>query len=236
MDPQANLTQALAEQIPEDDNVSIADTLVTPAQGRVPVSEVIIPGTWDDGAKVDIAPSVPDILPQVRDDMLRGHDSKHYLRLREALVEVKDEYSLTLIDCPPSLDLLLQMSLAASDLAYIITHAARFSITGLARMTQTIEIVRQYYNHSLRIGGIIVNQFERQTLRGKFFVDELSQFAQTNDIQVLHPPVPKRTMVAEGAENAEALDQMSGTAGASDQIAEIYNGYLDQILRAAEGF
>jgi chromosome partitioning protein len=225
MDPQGNLTQSLAHEMPADDDLSIADTLSV--RDPALITDVIRAGEWEG---VDIAPVTPGTLAVVRDQLLIAGASNRTMRLSSALSEVSDLYDVALIDSPPSLDLLALNAIAASNWAYIITHASLYSVTGLARLTYNISVIQEYHNSDLKVGGIIKNQYEEKTKRGRFYTDELTEFAESNGIPVLAPPIPKRIVIAESAESATPLDEIKGDGGVAAELSTLYSQYLDTIL------
>jgi chromosome partitioning protein len=218
VDPQGNLTQVLAAEPVPDGQIGLADVLSDRADEQL--TDVIVPGVWPG---VDLVPSSGETLAAVRDEMLLGGAGRES-RLTEALRTVRDGYDAIWLDCPPSLDLLALNALVAAELAVIVTHSALFSANGLARLLDTIEQVRRYYNPALAIGGVVVNQYEATTRAGQHWRDELTEAAETRGIRLLSPAIPKRVMVGSAVEAACGLDEF-GTADAA-ATARYYTDHL----------
>lgn len=75
--------------------------------------------------------------------------------LRETLEPVMEKYDWILIDTPPALGELTINALAASDGVVTVFKPSRFSASALGAFFETIEIVRQRLNPSLRVLGIL---------------------------------------------------------------------------------
>ncbi|RLV51390.1 ParA family protein, partial [Aeromicrobium phragmitis] len=105
-------------------------------------------------------------LGYVRDELVIAGAGREG-RIREALEDVSEDYDLILIDCAPSLDQLTINGLTAAHGVIVVTHSRLWSANGLAQLLQTITSVREHYNATLRVAGIIVNQHEDSTVGGR---------------------------------------------------------------------
>lgn len=136
-------------------------------------------------------------------DVIAGHRSLAQLnistdlgleqRLRTALQGL-DRWDLVIIDCPPSVDRMVQNALTAADVAVIVTQPTRFSLEGVAQVMDTIEKVQNYLNPDLRVAGAIVNGLRPRTREGAMRVDELNSTLQA---PVWEPAIPDRQVVRE---------------------------------------
>lgn len=216
MDPQGNITQALAREPLPDDTPGVADALST--RSPETLASVILPAVWDN---VHLAPTTGEALAVVRDELVIAGAGREG-RLRAALAEVTGLFDLVLIDCPPSLDQLTINALTAADGVLIISQSKQWSANGLAHLLGTITAVNTYYNPDLRILGIIVNQHDAQTNSGSHWLTELHTAATVRGLHVLTPPVPKRVVIADAVEASIGLDQYPGTP---KELSEIYANY-----------
>lgn len=223
LDPQGNTTTTVLGAMSSPQAETVADVLSirTPTTAR----DVIVETGW---AKVDVMASGGDVLADVAGELVgMGPGREH--RLREALAEVSDDYDLTLIDCPPALDLLTINGLTASDRLVIVTAASQFSLDGISRLLRTIDSVRQYSNKDLRIAGVIANAVEQQTRRQRHWLDELVEAAPA---PLWKPTIPKATWIAEALEAGVGLDELETPRG--NVMNEVYDGYLTQLLTDAQ--
>ena len=145
----------------------------------------------------------------------------------EILEDYAADYDLILIDCAPSLDQLTINGLTAAGSIVVVTHSKLFSANGLAQLLDTIDSVRQHYNPTLTVAGVIVNQHEEQTVSGRTWLDELHTAAASRGLTVLSPPIPKRVVISDALEAANGLDEW-GSAEAT-ALGAIYADHLTAI-------
>ncbi|MBO5287580.1 MAG: ParA family protein [Clostridia bacterium] len=81
--------------------------------------------------------------------------------LKNALNNLKEanEYDYAIIDCPPSLGLITINALTASDGVVIPMQCEYFALEGLSQLMMTVKNVRQRYNPSLNITGILITMY-----------------------------------------------------------------------------
>lgn len=221
LDPQGNLTSSLARDELAEDSESIADVLSK--RTTVRMKEIIVPGLWDG---LDLCPTVGESLALVRDELVIAGAGRE-TRLQQALRHVSNNYDLCLIDCAPSLDQLTLNGLTAANQVMIVTHSKLWSANGLARLLETIQDVRSFYNPTLDIAGIVVNQHEANTNAGTHWLGELKEEVQRRNLQVFHPPIPKRVAIAESVEASQPLDKWPTKDSAA--LAAIYGQYLKKL-------
>lgn len=81
------------------------------------------------------------------------------LRLKMQLLTVKPSYDYIIIDTPPSLGLLTLNALATADSVIIPIQCEFLSLEGLVQINDTIKRMRQSYNPSLEIEGILYTMY-----------------------------------------------------------------------------
>jgi chromosome partitioning protein len=81
-------------------------------------------------------------------------------RLEAALQDVRESYEFILIDCPPSLSILTLNALTAADAIIIPMQCEYYALEGLARLMETIELVRNSLNPPLTLEGIVLTMVD----------------------------------------------------------------------------
>lgn len=151
IDPQSNLTQALAYDPTEIEN-SVYEVLLNPTHG---------PGfaTITTSYGVDL---VPATLALAGAELALAGRFGRELLLRTALQEARRAYDYILIDSPPSLGVFTVNALTAADSVLVPLQAHVFALKAMPQLEETIAIVRQL-NPPLRIGGVAVTMVDRRT-------------------------------------------------------------------------
>lgn len=139
MDPQGHCGTGLA--VPEEQvERTIFDAMLDPSDsrdGRVPkISEVV----WQIATDFDLAPS--NIRLAAFEQVFAGRPGRED-RLSNALALVKDQYKWCIIDCPPSVGLITFNALKACDEAIVPVETGYFSLHGLTKMMETLEMLRE---------------------------------------------------------------------------------------------
>ncbi|MGP9587212.1 ParA family protein [Micrococcaceae sp. AOP34-BR2-30] len=223
-DPQGNLTSSLSKEPLAVDTPGLADVLSS--QTNDTLDDVLVPALWDG---VDLIPTTGETLPFVRNELTVSPVGAEF-RMKKAIQQVKDRYDLILIDCPPSIDKLTINAMVASSDVLIVTHAARYSLDGISHLLDSVDMVREY-NPELKLAGLVVNQWEKQRNASQSWRRELTEAAEGMGLQVFEPMIPKRTMIAETADDGEALDQRGGED--AHRFIQIYGRYITKLMEGA---
>ena len=111
----------------------------------------------NDVEDVDFIPAAP-VLASAPGILATDRDSSLVLTrlFRSAYFEAK--YDFILMDCKPSLDLLVINALAASDQLIIPVEPEEFAVVGLTDLYQTLDRIRESFNEGLEINGILITR------------------------------------------------------------------------------
>jgi chromosome partitioning protein len=83
-------------------------------------------------------------------------------RLKDSLNSLSDEYDFVLVDCPPSLGIVVTQALLASDYVIVPLAAEYYAFEGTQDLEETIKSVRRS-NPSLNVLGYVVTRFDART-------------------------------------------------------------------------
>jgi chromosome partitioning protein len=84
-------------------------------------------------------------------------------RLRERIEKIRQQFPFVLIDCPPALDLLTLNALIASDEVLVPIQCEFFALEGISELMDTIDRIRESFQHSLAVGGILLTMYDDRT-------------------------------------------------------------------------
>jgi chromosome partitioning protein len=155
LDPQANATSALG--LPSIEGQSIYGPLL----GHEKVADKVIPTRWEHLFMI-----TGDLhLADAEIEVARADD--HLTRLRVALESLRADapFDYVLLDCPPSLGILMTNALAAADELLIPLQCEYFALEGLSKIDHVVTQIRESgANPTLTIGGILMTMFMRNNL------------------------------------------------------------------------
>ncbi|MBF0301865.1 MAG: ParA family protein [Desulfamplus sp.] len=72
-------------------------------------------------------------------------------------------FEYLIIDCPPSLSLLTLNALTAADSVIIPLQSEFLALEGVGQLIKTIKLIKQSFNPSLKIEGILMTMFDKRT-------------------------------------------------------------------------
>lgn len=154
LDPQANATSAIGFESVE------GHSIYGPLIGAAPISEKVLPTRIEN---LFILPGDID-LAGAEIEVARLDD--HLVRLRKALEPLKADsaFDFILLDCPPSLGILMTNALAAADELLVPIQCEYFALEGLSKIVQIVEQIRNAgANPDLAVGGILMTMFDGRT-------------------------------------------------------------------------
>lgn len=149
MDPQGGLTQSLLGQGSQAYVMNVYHVLM----GYKDLKSLIT-----EAGKLSLVPAGLH-LAQVESEMV-DTPGREFL-LKEALKGVRS-YDFVFIDCPPQLNLLSIMALAAAHGVIIPLQVEYLALSSLVSLLQTIEMVRKNLNKNLEITGVVATRFDKR--------------------------------------------------------------------------
>ena len=124
------------------------------------------------------------------------------LALKKALRELRDDYDLIMIDCPPALGLLTVNALVAADHALISAEAQYFALQGVEQALEVIELARENLNPDLEWLGVVLNIADMRTRHSREAFDSLRQHYGE---KLLDTTIRSSIAYAESAERALSI-------------------------------
>lgn len=155
--------------------------------------------------------------------------------LKSCLEQYNNQYDYCLIDCSPSVGLLLTNALAAANEIIIPMQAQPFSVVGMSQLTSSIANVQRKINPGLRVKGILLTMTEHTNVSDHYCGQVRSTYG--NKIHVFTTEIPRNVKVQESQANAEPTilyDPKSNSAKAYIEFAKEVSGYgrEEQVLNA----
>jgi chromosome partitioning protein len=205
LDPQACLTFSLGID-PEDLDVSLHHVLTK----GMPAREVIL--TTEDGP--DLLPATID-LARAEADLLTRTGREQAVRV--ALADAGD-YDWVLLDCPPSLGILTVAALTAADAVLIPLQCETLSHRGVGQLLDTVHDVRRFTNPGLAVWGVLPTLYDGRTNHARRVLDTI---AETYEVDVVSPPIPKTIRFAEAPAAGRSILSTSRTSAGAKAYREV---------------
>src|SRR4051794_8268681 len=165
MDPQGHCGVGLA--VPEEQiERTIYDAMLEPTDGRVSKLAEIV---WQIASDFDLAPS--NLKLAAFEQVFAGRAGRED-RLGKLLEQGKGVYEWCIIDCPPSVGLITFNALKACDEALVPVETGYFSLHGLAKMMETLELMRERCHKEIAI-RVLPTLYDTRTKLAREVLSEL---------------------------------------------------------------
>ncbi|MEA2144838.1 MAG: chromosome partitioning protein [Solirubrobacteraceae bacterium] len=204
LDPQGNLSDYL------DVDPSASPTIGDVLAGRAKAAEAVHDGI------------IPANLGLAEAELMLGGKMGRELTLRKALRELRGDFDVILIDCPPSLGLLTVNALVAADYALLSAEAQYFAMQGVEQALEVIDLARESLNPDLEWLGVMLNIADMRTRHSREAFDSLREhFGE----KLIDTTIRASIAYAESAERAlSILDYRP-------DLAADYLNVTDELLR-----
>lgn len=154
--------------------------------------------------------------------------SREYV-LKRILSNVKAEYDYIIIDCMPSLGLLIINALAASDSVLITATGQFLSAKGLELLMNSIARVRKNLNEVLAIDGILITMYQDHLKNNKEIL-ELIKVGMGEYVKVFETKIPKSVKADESSYEAKAVREKDR----NNKVGLAYQSFTEEYLKCAK--
>lgn len=220
LDPQGDTTLGLLGE--PASTVDIAEVLSSLRTETIDRSVIAAPWSQDAASHLDMIPG------SSRSSLLDSPapSPREVRRLREALDKRTHQYDLVIIDCPPSLNGLTQMAMAASDRSLVVAEPGFFAVTAADRALKLgTEMREDGIAPRLIPLGLIVNRYRPRSVEHQYRLAELRDlFAE----QVLEPIIEERVGLQQAQGGAVPLHRYEGASGT--RLTEDFDSLLKTVL------
>ena len=164
LDSQANTTSSLGFAPAE--GLSLYRALL----GEVSLAEQVLP------TRLDNLFLIPADLDLAGAEVEVARLDHHLTRLRDIVRPLREDapFDFVIMDCPPSLGILMTNSLAAADEILVPMQCEYLALEGLAKIVGVVEQIREAgANPDLAIGGIVMTMYEARKNLSQQVVNEV---------------------------------------------------------------
>ncbi|MGI9086571.1 MAG: ParA family protein [Chthoniobacterales bacterium] len=203
LDPQGNATSSFGLQ--ELEGESLYDALLGASSIVEKVLPTRVPGLFFIPADLDLAGAEIEIARM----------DNHLTRLTSVLAPLRADqtFDFILLDCPPSLGILMTNALAAADELLTPIQCEFFALEGLVKIVRVVEQVRNSgTNDDVRIAGILMTMFDGRTrLSGQVVAEVREHFSEL----VYETTIPRTVRLSEAPSFGKSIFEYApGGSGA----------------------
>ena len=169
LDPQASASSAMG--IKESSLGSIYQALIGAKHAR----ELILP------TRIPNLSAIPADLDMAGAEIEVARMDDHMLQLRNALADIREQnaFDFALLDCPPSLGILMSNALAAADEILVPIQCEYYALEGLSLLMEVTERIRASgANPHLAISGLVLTMYDGRTNLNPAVVKEVRDHFQ----------------------------------------------------------
>ena len=217
LDPQANATSGLG--LAPQQGVSLYPVLT----GAADVADIIQPTPYEN---LNIIPSELD-LAGAEIEIARRED--HLQSVRQVLARVLESsvFDYILMDCPPSLGILMTASLAAADGIVVTMQCEYYAMEGLTVITGLIDRLKAGgANPDLALEGILMTMFD---VRTRLSQDVVAEVREHFGKAVYNTVIPRSARIGE----APSFGKPITVYDPSSRAAQAYRDFAAEFDRRA---
>lgn len=221
LDPQGHATLGFGIQ-PERCERTIYDVLV---DETVILSRILRATTMP---LLMVAPA--NVLLSGAESRLLTMDNRETV-LKDRLRTVELFFDYCVVDCSPSLSLLTLNALAAADEIVIPVQTHYYAIEGLRQVLETIDLVRERFNPTVCVGGILLTLAERRTMLS---ADVERQMREYFGEQVFRTVIHRNVRLAEAPSAGMPVIQFDRRCPGAREYIQLAEEIANEKIRLAQ--
>lgn len=218
LDPQANATSGLG--LSRQPGVSLYPVLT----GAADVADIIQPTAYEN---INMIPAELDLAGA---EIEIAREPNHLSVVRNALDRVLTAgvFDFVLMDCPPSLGILMTSSLAAADAIVVTMQCEYYAMEGLCVITSIIKQMHDNgVNPDLELEGILMTMFDGRT---RLAADVVAEVRSHFGDKVYQTVIPRNVRISE----APSFGQPCVFYDGSSRGAMAYRAFAREFVKRAE--
>ena len=189
LDPQANATTGIGVNKGDVDN-GIYESLID----KCDIRDAIIHTEY---RRLDLIASNINLHGIENEFSYKAKEEPNFFKggqLKKRLELIKDDYDYIIIDCPPSLSIITQNALCASNSVIIPVQCEFLALEGITQLLNTIMIAQRQLNPHLEIEGVLLTMLDSRANLGFEVVEEVRKYFKE---RVYNTIIPRLVKLAE---------------------------------------
>ena len=148
--------------------------------------------------------------------------------LRQYIDSVKADYDYVLLDCRPSLGMLVINALSASDYVLIPVQADYLAAEDMTELIGTVQSIKRQINPRLKVGGVFLTMANETNFRRDIVASVKENFGK--HLPVLQTVIPSTVRLAE----ISTADKSIFKHEPKGRAAEAYRELVKEVLEIGE--
>lgn len=222
VDPQGDLTKMLGQRKPHDLPLTLANAMNDVVSGAMPRDH---PEIMHHQEGFDFVPgnrSLSAVEVGLVNVMSRETVLSQYVD------SVKRDYDYVLLDCRPSLGMLVINALSASDYALVPVQADYLAAEDMTELVGTVQNIKRQINPKLKIGGVFLTMVNDTNFRKDIVATVKENFGK--HLPVMDTVIPATVRLAEISTADKSIFQHEPRGRA----AEAYRSLTEEVLKIGE--
>jgi len=148
---------------------------------------------------------------------------------RKAFAPILDDYDFLIIDTPPSFGVITVNALTVCRDVIVPMNADLYSLTGLMELNEVVSDVKEYYNSSIRIAGLLFTRYSDRSKLSRELKESFEKMAQRIGTKVFGAIIREGVAVREAqAEHASIYEKAPKSGPALDYMAFV-DEYMSEV-------
>ena len=221
-DPQANTTMAaFGEEMASLPREVLLESALQDCMQDTPPE--LKPQKWLE--KVDILPASLDLA--ATEVIMYTTPGREFL-FREIVKGLEEKYDHILIDCPPSLGIITQNALMASDYVIIPTDGNYFAMKGIEKTHYIIGLLKRKLGADVRVLGYFMTKYNA---RRKLDVDIRESLVRSLGDGVFETVIRSNVALGEAQYKAQSIFDYAPSSNGADDYRELVKEFLGRIKK-----
>lgn len=184
-DPQGNATSGLGI---EKTDGKLQTTMTEVILGASAMEEAIIHTKYKN---FDVAPATPELANA---EVEITNMQRKFVRLRDAIRSVSENYDYIIIDLPPSLSILTVNGMIASNYLLLPVQTEFYALEGVAQLLESMKLVMKQANPDLKLLGVVATMYDKRTSLSAQVFAEIKKYFKDLTFKTT---IPRNVRVAE---------------------------------------
>jgi chromosome partitioning protein len=222
LDPQAQASTCLRVE-ERSATGSVWDAILETRKGARTVADLYVPINKH-------LTLLPSESISVDDEARLGVQPNRESRLREVLKNAKNDYDFAVIDCPPTLGIMMQNALMAANAVLLTIETSFLALHGVGKLLELIQTVRK--SHAIKVFAV-ATMFDARTTIAHEVLEDMQKYFED---MMLSTVIRQSVRLREAASHGESIFAYSAGSRGAEDYRSLTNELLGKVVKGIEQF